>query len=71
MTNRERAIVSAYTGKLMCDFDYLHKYIEEKLGRPVLTHELATIEIEDEIKAASREDFLALCGMDEEVEELK
>ena len=68
MTNRERAIVSAYTGKLMCDFDYLHKYIEEKLGRPVSAHDMTTFEVEDEIRAKSREDFLSLCGMDEEDE---
>lgn len=66
MNNRERAIISAYTGKLMCDFDYFHRYVEEKLGRPVFTHEFGYIEVEDEIKAASRDDFLALCGMDEE-----
>lgn len=66
MNNRERAIISAYTGKLMCDFDYFHRYVEEKLGRPVFTHELGYIEVEDEIKAASRDDFLALCGTDEE-----
>ena len=41
MTKQERIIVSAYTGFLMCDYDDLHKYIEEKVGRPVWTHELA------------------------------
>ena len=41
MTKREAAIVSAYTGVLIGDFDEVHKYIEELLGRPVFTHELA------------------------------
>lgn len=41
MTYQECVIVSAYTGYLMCDFDDMHKYIEEKMGRQVWTHELA------------------------------
>lgn len=41
MTYLERIIVSAYTGYLMCDFPDMHKYIEDKLGRPVWTHEMA------------------------------
>lgn len=61
MTNKERIIVSAYTGYLMCDFAEMHKYIEEKLGRPVWTHELGFKEIWDEIREAVKSDFLALC----------
>lgn len=41
MTKREKCVVSAYTGVLMCDFADLHQYIEQLLGRPVWTHELA------------------------------
>ena len=41
MTKWEKVVISAYTGVLMCDFDDLHKYIEDKLGRPVWTHELS------------------------------
>ena len=40
MTKREGAILSAYTGCLLCDFNDFHKYIEELLGRPVFTHEI-------------------------------
>ena len=40
MTKQEKIVVSAYTGVLMCDFKDVHKYIEEKMGRPVFTHEL-------------------------------
>ena len=32
MTKQEKIVVSAYTGVLMCDFDDLHEYIEDKLG---------------------------------------
>jgi hypothetical protein len=64
MTKREKIIVSAYTGILMCDFDDLHKYIEEKLGRPVWTHELASEKVVAELKEKSKDDFLAICQSD-------
>lgn len=62
MTKQEKIVVSAYTGILMCDFDDLHQYIEEKLGMPVWTHELASSEVQDEIKKKTKADFLALCN---------
>lgn len=40
----------------------VHKYIEEKLGRPVWTHELADKRLWDEIRERVKPDFLALCG---------
>lgn len=61
MTKKERLIVSAYTGVLMTDFSDLHKFIEEKLGRPVWTHELASESVKEELKKAVKEDFLKLC----------
>lgn len=61
MTNEERIIVSAYTGYLMCDFAEMHQYIEEKLGRPVWTHELGIKKTWNEIHEAVKNDFLALC----------
>lgn len=61
MTQRERAIVAAFTGVFMGDFSTLHEYIEEVMGRPVWTHEMGNRVIADEIKEASRADFIALC----------
>lgn len=61
MTKEEKIIVSAYTGVLMCDFSDMHQYIEEKLGRPVFTHELASQRICDEIKRAAKSDFMRIC----------
>ena len=61
MTYQECVIVSAYTGYLMCDFDDMHKYIEEKVGRPIWTHEMADKNCQDMIRKAVRSDFLALC----------
>lgn len=64
MTDKERAIVMAYTGITMLKGDKLsifHKYIEDILGRPVWTHELADRAVWEEIKEKSRKDFLDLC----------
>lgn len=61
MTYKEAVIISAYTGVLMCDFDDMHKYIEEKLGRPVWTHELASSGIQNEITQKCKPDFLKIC----------
>lgn len=61
MTKEEKIIISAYTGVLMCDFGDMQKYIEEKLGRPIWTHELANHEVWEQIKKATKSDFLALC----------
>ena len=65
MTDREKAIVSAYTGYAMltgnklCEF---YKYLEEILGRPIMTHELAFKSVWDEIHEKSKPDFVAICA---------
>lgn len=60
MNKREAAIVSAYTGFLIGDFSELHKYIEEKFGHPVFTHQMANEGFEDELKKLSKPDFIAI-----------
>lgn len=57
LTKEQAVILSAFTGLKMCKFDDLHAYIERKLGRPVFTHELASEDIWESIKEASRKDF--------------
>lgn len=64
MTDREKAIIMAHTG--ICtltgeDFSIYHKYIEEIMGRPVYTHELADKRVIDEIAEKSKDDFLSIC----------
>lgn len=62
MTDREKAIVMAYTGTCMLTgdkFQIFHKYIEDIMKRPVYTHELPYIA--DEIRKKSEFDFIALC----------
>lgn len=70
ITDRERAIIMAYTGATMLVGDKLsifYAYVEEKLGRPVFTHELSYIETQEELKDASRDDFIALCSGTKEI----
>lgn len=68
MTDKERAVVMAFTGVAMLTgdkFSIFHKYIEDILNRPVWTHELADPEVWKEIKEKSRKDFLNLCSEEE------
>lgn len=62
MTDKEKAIVMAYTGACMLTgdkFQIFHKYIEEIMDRPIMTHDIGWLE--DEIKEKSKADFIALC----------
>ena len=68
MTLQEKIVVSAYTGYLMCDWSSVHKYIEEKMGRPVWTHELADKNFREALRERVKPDFLALCGPEGVVE---
>lgn len=74
MTDRERAIVMAYTGIVMLSgekFSIFHKYVEEIMGRPVWTHEMGIELIAEEIKAKAKPDFLELCANGSEENNLR
>lgn len=58
MTKREAAIVTAYTGTLIGEIKDFHEYAEEKLSRPVMTHEFGFPETWDELKEESRDEFM-------------
>lgn len=60
MTKNEAAIVSAYTGILIGEFSAMHEYVENLLGRPVLTHEFASKWLTEEIHKKAKEDFCAI-----------
>lgn len=65
MTDREKAIVMAYTGTCMLTenkFSIFHKYVEDLMGRPIFTHELGFLA--DEIKEKAKDDFIKLCKED-------
>ena len=62
MTDRERVIITAYTGIAMVEgekVDLLYQYLNELFGRPVYTHEIPLLA--NEIKELSKADFLKLC----------
>lgn len=65
MTDQEKAVIMAYTGVTMLTgekFNIFHKYIQDKLGRPIWTHELASASLWDEIREKTKEDFIAICN---------
>lgn len=67
MTDREKAIVMAYTGICMLTgdkFHIFHEYVENIIGRPVMTHEIGFLA--NTIKEKSKDDFIALCEEEEE-----
>lgn len=69
MTLKERVIVETYTGVCMVTGDErneVYKYMAELMGRPVFTHELASKEIQDQLKELSKPDFVKLCENDTE-----
>ena len=69
MTDREKAIVMAYTGYAMLTGDKLglfYQYIQEKVGRPVMTHELAEKQMQETIHTLSKPDFVELCRTNNE-----
>ena len=60
MTDREKAIVMAYTGVCMLSgdkIDEFYKYLAELYERPVYTHEIAMLDI----RSKSKLDFVSLC----------
>ena len=70
MTTREKAIVSAFTGFLMCDMTEMLKYLSEKLGFEI-TEQYLTSHHEDYVfgqKLAQKvlPDWLSLCEGDAE-----
>jgi hypothetical protein len=68
MTDKEKAIVTAYTGYAMLageKLDIFYQYLAELYKRPVYSHELP--QLADEIHEKSKADFIKLCK-DEEIE---
>ena len=60
MTEREAAIVTAYTGFLIGDFSVFHAYAEELMERPVQTIEFASEEVFRELRKRSYNDFTSI-----------
>lgn len=53
MTKHEGAVLTAFTGVLLCDFKIIHEYAEKLVGHPIMTHEMADPVLWNELKALS------------------
>lgn len=60
-TNREGAIVSAFTGFLMGAWSEYHSYVEELFGRPVTPAEICDPDFRKELREKARPDYTAIC----------
>ena len=60
LTEKQAAIMMAFTGISCGPFELFYRYAQEKLDRPVQTL-FSRKELMAEIKEASREDFLSIC----------
>jgi hypothetical protein len=61
LTQEQAAIIGAYTGYSAGGFGDIHEYAERVLGRPVWTHQFADPAVVEELRAASKADFLSIC----------
>ena len=64
MTDKEKAVVMAFTGIVMLEgekFSVFHKYIEDICGRRIYLHEMGDKKLWEEIEEKSKDDFAALC----------
>ncbi len=61
LTKEQSVIISAYTGFLVVNFSDMHEYIEKKMGRPVLTHEMGEIDFCNNLRELVKEDLYSIC----------
>jgi len=61
LTREQAAIVGAYTGFAAGPFADIQNYAEKVLHRQIWTHELGQRSVAQELRDASRADFLAIC----------
>ena len=62
MTKREKIIVTAYTGILMCDLEEIYEYAKECENKNIFTHDFANKNLWERLKKYSREEFLEICA---------
>lgn len=65
LTREQAAIIGAYTGFTFGPFEDIHAKVEQVLGRPVWTHELASQKIYEEIRARLKDELIAVCAIRE------
>lgn len=60
MNKREAAIITAYTGIFMGHGSEFHRYVEEKFGHSIFTHEFASARFWERLKELCHDDFMKL-----------
>lgn len=60
LTREQAAIIGAYTGVTCGPFGDIAAYAEKKLGRHIWTHEFSSEAVEEELRAATKDDFLSI-----------
>lgn len=62
MTKHEGAVLTAFTGILLTDYNYFHGYAEELTGYSIMTHEMTDPMLWDELKALSAMEAKKIIG---------
>ena len=65
LTKDQAAIIGVYTGVTCGPFSDVHKKIEQLLGRPVFTHEMASEALMTEVRKKVTQEFMDLCYVEE------
>jgi hypothetical protein len=63
LTKEQAAIIGAFTGVACGPFSDVQELVDQRLGIKTLTHEFADEKLWEEIRAAVRNDFIAICHM--------
>lgn len=66
LTKEQAAIITGFTGIVVCNFSDFHKDVEIRLGRPVWTHEFGHKDFEEKLRDLYQDDFLSICYKGEE-----
>jgi hypothetical protein len=65
LTVHQANVVTAFTGILVGPVAAFHRYAETLLERPIFSHEFARRAVWDELREASRSEFLAMAAIEE------
>ena len=61
LTRREAFVITAFTGISTTNFGEFQGFAEKILGRPIWTHEFGSQAVWDDLKEATRDEFLDIC----------
>lgn len=64
LTREQAAIIGAFTGFSCGPFGDVHQKIEQLLGRPVFTHEMANAELWQQVKTKVEPEYLSICAQE-------